>query len=224
MAIAFRANATGGANNTSATITVPATCQVGDVLFVHLSLNNTDALASTPAPLSLLSTNITTAPSFPNRLYWGAVDGVTLSASTVLTWALSATRSWTLNLYAVSGAHSTQPLQAIWTNGSAAGTTMVLPSTATAADGWLVELGSGKSNGTSVTSWTPPAGWTIRSTATANVTTFQGSSFFADYDSNIAVAGSYGGDSYTPNNAISGTLSYLLTLNPATMPGPWLRA
>lgn len=228
--IAYRTSVTGGNNNTSATITVPVTCQVGDVFILHLSLNNTDNINSAPSSLVLLDNNTYTSSGFPNRLYYGVVDGTTISAGTVLTWPLAATRSWTINLYVATGVNTIAPVRGFWTLGSLA-TTVNATFGYPTSDSWLLEVVSGKSNGTSITSWTGPAGWTIRSTATANSTTFQGSSAIADYNAGLASAGNYGGELYTPSSTPGAYITYMVALNPEpaggssmTPPSSWIRA
>ena len=228
--VAFRTSVTGGNNNTSATITVPATCQVGDVFILHLSLNNTDNINSFPANLIQLDYNNFTSSGYPNYLYYGVVDGTNISAGTVLTWPLAATRSWTINLYVATGVNTTAPVRGIWTMGSL-GTTVILNSGFPVSTSWMLEIISGKSNGTAITSWTAPVGWTVRSTATANTTTFQGSSAIADYDAGLAPAGTYGGETYVPNSTPGAYISYIVALNPdpvggssVTSPTSWVKA
>lgn len=214
MSVAPRASATPNGNSTTAAATVPASAQVGDVILLHLSLNNTDVITSVPSGLTLIDNDTTTSSTFPNRLYWAVVDGVTISASTVLSFSLSATRAWEINLTVWSGVSNTTPLTQAIAKAAGTATNAVMPSITTTAQAYLVEIMSGKSNGTSITSWTAPSGWTNRGTTSA-VSTFAGSANTADNNSGAQAPGTYGGETYTPSSACSVAFRYIVPLNPA---------
>lgn len=213
---AFRAAANNAANSASPSVTVPATCQVGDVLLIHLSQNNTDAYTSAPAGVTLADTN-TGNTGFPNRLFTAVVDGTTISPGSTLTWGtLSAIRTWQISLAAYSSVDTSSPIQN-YAVAQANTTTMTTPALTTSAASFLIEIVSGKSNGTAITSWTPPAGFTVRSTSAA-AATFSGSSAIADRNSNPSAAGTYGSDTYTASAAFNIAVKYTIALSPAGNP------
>lgn len=212
--MAYRTGVATNANNNAPTVTVPATTQTGDVLLIQLSQNNTNVITSTPSSLTSLDSD-TTVSTFPSNLYRVVVDGSTVAAGTVLNWGLSATRSWTISLSVWSGIDNTTPVLGTVAKAAGAVSTTVMPSITTSASAYLVEIGAAKSNGTTITSWTAPSGWTNRITAPA-LSTFSGSSNHADRDAGLAAAGTYGGETYTQNATPGATIRYIVALNPSS--------
>jgi hypothetical protein len=214
MAVAFRAGANNKANSTAPSVVVPAGCQTGDVIVVHISQNNTNVITAAPAGLTAQNTNTTTA-AFPNVLYTGVVGTGGITAGGTLSWTLSATRQWSVTLYAASGVDTSTPiLGTIQTVANAtAASTAATPSLTTTGSGWILELLSGKSNGTAITGWTAPTGWTVEQSCTA-AGTFAGGTSIADRNAGIAAAGTYGGDTYTASSGFAGLVAYTFALNP----------
>lgn len=206
-----------GANNkatsTTPSITVPATASVGDILVIHFDQNNTDASAGAPTGLTLQASDSTVA-GYPSKLYTATVDGTTITAGGTLTWpTLSASRAWTLDLIVERGVTLTGLQVSV---GHAATSPVVIPSLTTTATDYLIEVAAGKSNGTAITSWTPPSGWTLRQTVTAG-TTFGGSTTMATLTADgTSSASTYGGETYTPSSAAGAYVSYLLALPSAS--------
>lgn len=208
--------ATNGGNTASGTITVPAGAPVGATGVVIFTQNNADVLTASPSWLTPVTTVADASANFPVRFYRFTVgDGSsgTVAPGTVGTFTMSATRAWTLTLYGVDGTDPTNPLTVVATAATVT-TTAVMPTATTSEALWLAEVAIGKANGTSVTSWTAPTGWTARAT-TVSPTTFGGTVVIADRDNGLAGAASYGGETYAANAAIAVAQRYLLGFRPA---------
>lgn len=211
MAVAPRTTSGGAVtsgNNAAMTWTVPAGCAAGDVIVLHATQNNTDLLISTHPAVVVRD---------PQRLsQWHSllctvvVDGVRVAAGTVLPFPLTGTRAWQVVGQAFTGVDPGYPISGLLGAASTAGASIVAPT----ADlgGYLIEVGSLKSNGTIVNSWTPPAGWTVQQQGAA-FSTFAPCGFIATLDANPVVFGTFGGDTYTPDIAGSGQSRWTLTLN-----------
>lgn len=212
--MAFRAAAQNANNNTNATIALPSTVRVGDLVLVHFSQNNTDAISSAPSVLTLLDTD-TTSSTYVHKLYYATVDGTNVFGGMNLSWPLSATRAWELNLYVESNvARSSQIISYTKAGSNVAATTTSTPNITPSANARLIELVAGKSNGVTITTWTAPAGWTARSIA-PSFSTFGGSSVFATRDAGDGTSGTtYGNDSYSSDQQFGSVTKYTLALRP----------
>jgi hypothetical protein len=212
--VTYVAGANGKANSVNPTVTVPSTAATGDVLVIHLDQNNTDVVTGAPAGVVLRSSD-STVSTYPSKLYTAIVDGTTIAPGTVLTWTLSVTRAWSLDLIVERGIDNTTPVSGVAV-GHAAASPAVMPTLATTGTTRLVEVAAGKANGTIITAWTAPTGWTVQQTAAA-FSTFSGSAAIAIPTGDTAsAAGSYGGETYTPSSATGAYVTYLLALNPAS--------
>lgn len=212
MAVVFRAGAQNDANSASGTVTVPAGCQVGDVGVLHFSQGNSDVQTSTPTGLTLEDTDTTTA-SFINKLYVFVVDGVNISAGTVLTFSMSATRQWSLSLGTWSGVSTSAP----WIDyrKSSSTTVTTVPSYTTVQNSWPVEVACSKANGTAITAWTVGTGYTQRAMAVSGGTSGP-SSVVADNNTGQVGSGvALGGETYTSNQAATAHVRYIIALRPA---------
>lgn len=196
-------------NNTAMSWTVPAGCAAGDVILLHTAQNNTDQLISRhPA---VVVRDVQRLSQWYTELCTVVVDGVRVTAGTVLSFPLVAARAWQVVGQAFTGVDPGYPIgSGLLGAADTAGATIVTPSTT--VGGFLVEAGSLKSNGTIVNSWTAASGWTVRQQGAAP-TTFGPCGFIATYDSNPAVPGTFGGDTYTPDVAGSGQSRWTLALN-----------
>lgn len=210
MAVGLRASggATNVGNNSAMAWTVPAACQVGDVIVLTTAQNNTDLLISRPPSVVVRDRQVQS--QWYTELCTVVVDGVRVSASTVLSFPLTGTRAWQVAGQAFTGVDPGTPLAGLIGSSAISGATIVTPSGS--LGGYLVEAGSAKGNGTTITSWSAPAGWTIAAQG-AGVSTFGPSGFLATYDSNPAVFGTFGGDTYTPDVAGQAQSRWTLALN-----------
>lgn len=211
MAIAPRTTSGGAVtngNNAAMSWTVPAGCATGDVILLHSTQNNADLI--TVRHPSVVVRDWQRVNNFHSELCTIVVDGERVVAGTVIPLTLSATRAWQVVGQAFTGVDPGYPIAALAGSYSAAGASMATPSAD--LEGYLVEAGSMKSNGSIIASWTGPAGWTIRQQAAAG-TTFAPSGFIATYDSNPALRGTFGGDTYTPSVAGAGQSGWTLALN-----------
>lgn len=211
MAIAPRTtsgSAVTNGNNAAMSWTVPAGCATGDVILLHSTQNNTDLLTVRHPAVVVRDAQVWT--QFYSELCTVVVDGVRVVAGTVLPLTLSATRNWQVVGQAFTGVDPGVPIRKLLGSNSASGASMATPSVD--LDGFLVEAGSMKGNGTIINTWTMPSGWTSRIQG-AGTGTFGPSGFIATYDSNPALLGTFGGDTYTPDIAGAGQSGWTLALN-----------
>jgi hypothetical protein len=201
-------------SGTTATVTVPAGAAAGSIGAVLLSQGNTDVVTVTPTGLTVLDTSASSSANLVEK-WWtftvGDGTGGTVTAGTVLSFTMSATRQWAALCQVGSGVTAVVVLA----QSSANLTTMILPTATTDRVEWITEVGVGKANGASVTAWTPPTGLTIRATATSGGT-FGPSIFAADTGASAASGAAVGGETYTPNQAINISQRYLLAWRPST--------
>lgn len=210
--------ATAGGNTASGSVTVPAGMPTGSAGYIVFTQNNTDAITSVPAFLTLLDSTASGSTSFVSKVYTFKVgDGSagTVTPGTSVTITMSATRAWTATLYGASNVDTTTPMMLVAVAGSLA-TNAIMPTASTSEALWLTEVAVGKSNGTAVTSWTLPAGWSSRIN-TVSPTTFSAGVVITDRDAGTAGASSYGGETYTPNNAINVAMRYIIGFRPAVV-------
>lgn len=209
--------ASGGGNTASGSVTVPAGMPSGSAGFIVFTQNNADALTATPAWLTLLDNTSSGSTSFVSKVYTFKVgDGTngTVVAGSVATFTLSATRAWTATLYGADGVDTTNPITLAGVAGTASAATAIIPTVTTTEPLWLVEVAVEKANGSIITGFTPPTGWTQR-VLTASPTTFGGAVVITDRDNGLAGAGTYGGDVYTPSPATTATTErYLIGFRP----------
>jgi hypothetical protein len=210
--------ATGGGNTASGSITIPAGLPSGSAGYIIFTQNNADVLTAVPAYLTLADNTSSGSANFVSKLYTfkvGDGSGNTVTAGTSVAFTMSAVRAWTTTLYAVSGVDQTTPIVLVAVAGSVT-TSVVIPTATTTQALWLTEVGVGKANGSVVSSWTPPAGWSNRIT-TPSPTTFGASVIIADRDAGLAGASNYGGETYTPSAAIATAERYIIGFQPATV-------
>lgn len=211
MGISVRAQASNSGSSTNATVTVPAGAQVGDTILLAFSQGNTDVQTSSPSTATAGPTTQNSTGTFVTKTYLIPVDGTTVAAGSSLACAMSATRQWGMNLLVLTGGVSAASLVQFHNESNANVSNVVMPSLTTTATDFLVELACSKSNGTTITDFTAPSGWTKQSVqSTAN--TFGPATAFGVYNGNPAAAGTYGGETWTPNQTGGAALGFVLAL------------
>lgn len=210
----FRIAASNNHNDTNPNIIVPSSCGVGDLIVVQYSQNNTDVQTAAPAGLTQIDVNTTTA-TFPNRLYWGIVGSGGITAGGTLSWTLSAIRAWDVLLIAYYNADTSAAPVFTAANTVATGLTATTPNLTTSVTRQIIELVSGKSSTTAVTTWTPPAGWTSRASIGA-FQGFAGTGIVAEKNGGASVAGTYGSDVYTADQNIDVAVKYTIGIKGGT--------
>lgn len=213
MGISVRAVAKNSGSSTNATVTIPASAQVGDVIVLAFSQGNTDVQTSSPSTATAGPTTANSTGTLVTKTYLIPVDGTTVAASGSLACAMSATRQWGMNLAVLTGGVGAASLVQFHNESNANTSNVVMPALTTTATDFLMEIAVSKSNGTAVTAFTPPSGWTAQSTQdTAN--TFGPASVIATYNGNPAAAGTYGSETWTPNQTGGAALGFVLALKP----------
>lgn len=220
MAVTQSFTATAAGNTANGSVTIPSTMPSGSAGIIVFEQNNTDALTTVPAWLTELTPTISSSATNPlvSKVYGFTVgdgSGGTVVAGTSATFAMSATRAWSATLYGVDGVTGASPIVVLG-GVSNITTTATIPTATTTETLWLAEVAVGKTNGTLVTAWTGPAGWTAQVT-TASPTTFGPTTVILDRDNGVAGAGAYGGETYTPNQAINAAIRYLVGFRPAAV-------
>lgn len=212
----YTASASG--NTATGSIAVPTGMPAGASGVVVFTQNNADVLTTAPAWLTLIDSTSSGSTSLVNKVYRFTVgDGSagTVSPGTTGSFSMSAVRAWTATLYGVDGVDTANPVTVLAVAGTATASTAAVPTATTTEALWLAEVAVQKANGTVITAFTVPTGWTARVT-TASPTTFGAAVVVADRTNGVAGAGSYGGDIYTPNPATSSTTErYLIGFRPA---------
>lgn len=203
--------ATGSGNSTSPSWVVPAAAATGDVIVLCLALNNTDVITGRPSTAANQSDGDSGA--YASELYTVVVDGTTVTAGSTLSWTLSATRRWVTIGYLFRGADTSTPLATTTLVATGASGAVVSPSGTEA--GYLVEVATHKSGATATTSWTAPSGWTSRAQVAAGAA-YGPSAVIATYNSNPVSSGTYGGNTYTPNQ--TGTIRAVYGVSLAAIP------
>lgn len=210
----FRDTANVNGNLTTVNLTVPATLQTNDFVLVTMSQNGADVQTAAPSALTQLDSDTTTNTSWVSRYYYGVVGQNGLTAGGTLSWTLSTFRHVGGVLCAWSGVDPASPINTTLVRTGAVTTTAVIPSISPTATSFLVEAVTAKSNGVSITNWTAPSGWTRRGQVSSSGT-FSGSGMFADRDAGNVAAGTYGGETYTADQAFNIVDRYIIGLKPA---------
>lgn len=209
--------ASNSGNTATGSVTIPAGMPTGSVGFVIFQQNNTDAITATSTWLTLIDSSSSGSTSQVDKVYSFVIgDGTagTVTAGSIASFTLSATRAWSATLYGMSGVNQSNPISVIAVAGTASTSSAVIPSATTTEAFYLVEAVVFKANGTAITGFTAATGWTQRVT-TASPTTFGPACTIADLDNGLAGAGAYGGDTYTPNPATTSTAQrYLIGFRP----------
>lgn len=205
--------ATNGNNNTAPRLTVPDGVVTGDVLVVAIALNNTDVITARPSTAANQSDADQGAAAA--EIYTIVVDGTTVTAGTILAWTLSATRRWITMCQAYGGVDTSNPLESTTLVSTAASGAVTSPSGT--QSGYLVEVLTHKAGGTATTSWTAPAGMTSRVQAAASAA-FGPSGLIADNNTNPHASGTYGGNTYTPDQTGTIVLTFGVGLKALSEP------
>ena len=208
--IAFRAAAGSNANTTAATVTVPASVRAGDGLVLVATVNSDATTIGGPAGWTAVPSAATTGIV---TQVWQKV-ATAADASSVVTVSSSAIAKVDLRLAAYSGTSSTGPVaslaKAVDTTTTA---THVTPTaTVTGTGRWVLSYWADKS--TATTTWTVPAGQTVRTSGTgtgsAHVTAQLTDS------GGPATAGTVGGLSATTDTAGNKAAMLTIVLAPAS--------
>lgn len=206
-----------GSNNrgssTGPSLVLPGSLNADDYVLVVLSLNNSNVITASPSEVTAIDTQ-NQGSSMTTVLYEGRVGALGLTSADTLSWTLSSSRQWQTNCFVWRGVDPTTAFTDALQVAAVIGSSTTTPAITTSADGHLVEVLVGKSNGTAITAWTPPASWTNRQERDAT-TTFEPSSVIGDYDGNPEPAGTYGSDTWTPDQTPGATVRYTLSLKPA---------
>lgn len=213
--IAPHVGTTANGNNNAPKITIPATASIGDIVIIHLTLNNTDLITSKPSTVSEVVASPTTG-QFANHLYWCLIDGVSVNPGMVLTWAMSGTRAWAFLLEAYSGVDQASPIHAaafIQTTN-----THTAPTITTTAQSFLVEAVGMKPSSGTITAITAPSGW-AEAQFKASPASYSPAMALGSPNTNPKPAGSYGGETWTPSTSSNPEGLYTLALNPAKLSG-----
>lgn len=215
MSVTYPTQVSANGNNASPSITVP-TVSTNDILLIAFTQGNTDLQTVTPGTANLIENLPSSTTQLITKTYWIPVDGSTIHTGVALAFTLSATRQWGLNLLVIRGADNTTPINAhnSTTANTATGTAPSLSVTGLP----VVELASCKSNGTTVTSWTAPSGWTASSIQAGN-TTFSPSTVWGTDNTNPAT-GTFGAETWTPNATPNIMQRFVYSINPAASGTP----
>jgi PKD repeat protein len=197
---------------TLGSVTVPAGVQAGDALLMFVSVNNGTSAVTPPGGWQLVGTENTptTSPVLVTQVY-SRVAGAS-DAGQPVNVTLSATAKLDMQLLAYHNTDPTTPVQTSAFRADTASTaTHVTPAVTVSGAGALpVSYWVDKSSTT--TSWTTPAGLTLRDTA---LDTGAGYLTSVVADPNVAVApGTYAGQTATTDVAGSKANMWTVVLNP----------
>jgi PKD repeat protein len=194
--IAFRGSATANGNVTSVTLTVPSSVRAGDGMLLFASLNNTTSAVTPPAGWQQVAEQL----GGPMRTdIWQRVATSSDPGSAVKI-TLSATAKVDAQLLAYSGTSSSGPVAA-WATAADTiqQTSHTTPTVTVSGTGsWVVSYWADKSSST--TTWTAPAGQTVRPHSSYTSGSAYITSLITDTGGPVA-PGTYGGLTATTDGA-----------------------
>jgi hypothetical protein len=204
-----QAESSPAAAGTSTSVTVPAGVQVDDQLLLvgdYAITGTTSATPTAPAGWTLVTSQVANGLE---SYVWTRRAAVGDSGSVVATSTGLSVKS-TLTLAAYRGVASSNGIAA-FANTVSSGTSHPSPTVTAPANGWLVQVWTDKSSGTTV--WTPPAGVTVRGTSygSANGRT---SALLVDSGGPVA-AGVQGGGVATTDASSGRAIAWTLALTPS---------
>lgn len=213
MPIAPRATARAfGSGPSSNPVTIPASVQVGDVMFLFGGANGATINFTTPSGWTLLEpAKTTTAAKY--ACWWRVAQAGDPGSSFQLATDGGAGLKTVAQLAVWSGTDATSPVMAFASVAETTSQTSHAASavTTTAANAHVISAVMGRDTGG--TSWTPPSGFTSRDSG------FQGGSAqmsAAVADRAAATTGSYGSGNWVEDVSSANTCIYTLALAPLT--------
>lgn len=209
--IAYRASATATANNSTPSVTIPSTAQVGDYALIGFSCSNTVTVTDPAGWTVLVSTD---SNNLRTRLYRRLLTSG--QPGSAVTPTMSATSRWEMDCTVYSGVHATTPedVAVAVSTSNVTNTVQTTPTVTTVTAGaTVVQRVANRGTTTLVTAaWTPPAGWTMRTQVYPGAA--PGASAAVADKANAAV-GTYGGDTWTSDAALGSYVGITLALRPA---------
>jgi PKD repeat protein len=206
-AISFVGSSTSNSNSASPTIGVPGAVQAGDFLVLVGSYGAGDAAPATPAGWTGAGQRLASGMT---SYVWTRRATASDAGATVAT-SLGATAKSALVLTAYRGVDPSQAIQTIASSTDGGSTQHASPTAAAPANGWALQIWTDKSSGT--TSWTTPAGTTVRS-STYGTGTGRVSAVATDSGSAVS-GGTVGGQSATTDAASGRAIAWTITLRTA---------
>lgn len=187
-------------------LSVPAAVQAGDQLILIGSYAVAAPNPTTPAGWTLASTRVASAmESYVwTRTATGSDAGTTVSTQL----GLSSAPKSTLTLAAYRGVAASGGIAGIASSTDGGSTQHTSPTVAAPAGGWVIQLWSDKSSGT--TAWTAPAGTTTRGTS-YGTGTGRSSALLTDSGGPVS-AGTYGGQVATTDAASGRAIAWTIAL------------
>lgn len=216
MAVAFVDSASGGANSTTVTCTLPAGISAGDLILLFLA-ESVDGVSSGLSGYTLLDVAVPSGSNHHQDVYYkvsaGSDSGVTL---TVVFGGTGARRI--VNAVVYSGCDTTTPIDgyAITTGGSGTAKTTPALSTTVADCVGLVLAGD---RGSPASTWTPPAGYTERVDYRADAGSASKSCHISDDLTPISSGTNVGGDTVTSSGSSTNCGVWTLALRPLAAGG-----
>ena len=157
--IGYIGSSTSDANSSAPSVGVPGAVQAGDFLVLVASYGTGGATPTVPAGWVLVDQAL---PSGIASYVWTKRATASDAGSTVETTLVNLQKS-ALVLSAYRGVSESQAINQIASSNDARSTDHVSPTATAPANGWVLQIWTDKSSGT--TSWTPPAGTTVRASA-----------------------------------------------------------
>lgn len=206
MAVAYRADVVAGdastATTTSLAFTIPASAVAGDVALVGLSLNTSTPTVTTPSGWTLQS-----GPDVASTNATGYIFSKTLvsgDVSSTVTFTISAATKASGELSIISGGTSTGIILSKTVSAGAVSTATVPTVAGVPAGAEIVVFLTWRGAATPGPDCSTPAGYTSGSRAATTVSTGAQTSIETVYKT-VASAGTYGGESFTIDQASQGT-------------------
>ena len=201
-------DASASSGNTAAPeVDVPESVQAGDLLVLVGSYGTGDATPESPA--GWVSAGQRVASGMTSYVW--TRQATASDAGATVTTALGSLLKSSLVLTAYRGVDESQAVQAIESSTDGRSTSHTSPTALAPANGWVLQIWTDKSSGT--TSWSTPAGVTVRSSTYGSGT---GRVSAVATDSGAAVgAGTVGGQIATTDAASGRAIAWTITLRAA---------
>lgn len=206
-AISYVGSSTSNANAASPTVGVPGAVQAGDFLVLVGSYGTGDATPGTPAGWTAAGQRLASGMT---SYVWTRRATSSDAGATVATPVGTILKS-ALTLTAYRGVDPAQAVQDVASSADGGSTSHTSPTAAAPANGWVLQVWTDKSSGT--TSWTPPGGATVRA-STYGSGTGRVTALATDSGAGVG-AGTVGGQTATTDVASGRAIAWTITLRTA---------
>ncbi len=214
MAISYRAGNSAVVQALTASVTVPATTQVGDLIVAHIFTGGTSL--TVPSGYTQIGSTVTDGTTWVGQIVYKVATSSDPGSTISWTVASAATKS-ALGVAVYAGVDTANPIDASGVAAGTASTSHATPSiTVVNANSWMLSFCADRGSASS-TSLTPGGGFTTRASAYG---TGGGSYSLAIADSNASVStGAQTAGTWTATVSTAASMVASVSLKPASVSG-----